>query len=529
MRKFSSYGPVDRDIHYHAPREELIESAYIQLVGEHPEKGGHYITVWAPRQAGKTWIMQQTLRRIREQGDFEVGIISMQSARKIGSEERILELFVRRLREWFERELPDIRTWDMLRSVFSEPFFSKPVILIIDEFDALREDFINSFANEFRDMHIMRKNETEKPSGEKSCLLHGLALIGVRSVLGIENVSGSPFNIQRSLRIPNLTYDEVGKMFGWYEKESGQKVEPDVVEKLFYETRGQPGLVSWFGELLTETYNKTPEKPVTMRHFDYAFRMAVKALPNNNIINIISKAKEEPCRETVLKFFRTDQKTGFAFDDPLLNFLYMNGVIDTEETDDDLYVRFSSPFVQKRLFNYFSRELFPEVGRVTELFEDLSDTLTTDGLHVGSLVRRYEKYLRKNRDWLLRDAPRRKDLRVFEAVYHFNLYEYLRRFLGNKNARVWPEFPTGNGTIDLIINYEGTRYGLELKSYSDERAYRESLGQAARYGKSLGLSVIWLVVFVEHIPDEYRKKYETDHIDGETGVTVRPVFAATGG
>jgi len=141
MRKFSSYGPVDRDIHYHAPRRELIESAYMQLVGENPGKGGHYITVWAPRQTGKTWIMQQAVRKIRERGDFEVAIISMQSARKIGSDEGVLEFFVRRLGEWFERDLPRVRTWDMLSRVFGKQHFAKPLILITDEFDALREEF----------------------------------------------------------------------------------------------------------------------------------------------------------------------------------------------------------------------------------------------------------------------------------------------------------------------------------------------------------------------------------------------------
>ncbi len=53
-------------------------------------------------------------------------------------------------------------------------------------------------------------------------------------------------------------------------------------------------------------------------------------------------------------------------------------------------------------------------------------------------------------------------------------------------------------------------------------------GQAARYGKQLELPVIHLIVFVEQIPDEYRKKYETHYRDEETGITVKPVFATTG-
>jgi len=59
MRKFSSYGPVDRELHYYVPRQELVDGAFQQLLGDDPNKGGHYITVWAPRQTGKTWIMRE--------------------------------------------------------------------------------------------------------------------------------------------------------------------------------------------------------------------------------------------------------------------------------------------------------------------------------------------------------------------------------------------------------------------------------------------------------------------------------------
>ena len=54
MRRFSSYGPLRPNLHYYAPRDALLESAYTQLIGEIPDEGGHYITVWAPRQTGKT-------------------------------------------------------------------------------------------------------------------------------------------------------------------------------------------------------------------------------------------------------------------------------------------------------------------------------------------------------------------------------------------------------------------------------------------------------------------------------------------
>ncbi|MFQ5616458.1 MAG: hypothetical protein ACE5GO_08370, partial [Anaerolineales bacterium] len=406
---------------------------------------------------------------------------------------------------------------------------SKPLILILDEFDALEEKFINKFANEFRSMHTRRMNEADRKSGEKSCLLHGLALIGVRSVLGIENVSGSPFNVQRSLHIPNLTFEEVERMFHWYARESGQWVEPDVIERVFYETQGQPGLTCWFGELLTQTYNQTPTQPLTMENFEEAFAAALDELPNNNIINIISKARQEPYKQFVLEMFRTDEKIPFKYDHPHINFLYLNGVIDLERTTKTTrHVKFACPFVQKRLFNYFSDELFLGMSRVYAPFESLEDTITEDSLDVANLLRRYERYLKMNHSWLLKDAPRRADLRIHEAVYHFNLYMYLKSFLQGYDGQVFPEFPTGNGKIDLIIRYSGRVYGLELKSYTSHRKYRAALPKAARYGRQLGLDEITLAFFVEVIDETNREKYEAIYHDDETGVTVRPVFVATG-
>ena len=99
--------------------------------------------------------------------------------------------------------------------------------------------------------------------------------------------------MQRSLHIPNLTFEEVEEMFRWHEKESGQKVEQEVIDRLFYETKGQPGLTCWFGELLTEGWDQfrvSPDMPIDMELFDHACLVATYLLPNNNILNIISKA-----------------------------------------------------------------------------------------------------------------------------------------------------------------------------------------------------------------------------------------------
>ena len=100
-------------------------------------------------------------------------------------------------------------------------------------------------------------------------------------------------------------------------------------------------------------------------------------------------------------------------------------------------------------------------------------------------------------------------------------------FLG-EDVRIYPEFPTGNGKIDLFIEYQGTTYGIEVKSFSHRAAYHHALDKAAHYAGQLGLKDIYLVSFIESINETTRKKYETSYTDSETGVTVHPVFIQTG-
>ncbi len=71
-------------------------------------------------------------------------------------------------------------------------------------------------------------------------------------------------------------------------------------------------------------------------------------------------------------------------------------------------------------------------------------------------------------------------------------------------------------------------YGIELKSYTDENAYKKSISQAASYGEQLHLAQIALVFFVDDIDDHSRTRYEINYQDQAAGVTVQISFVATG-
>jgi hypothetical protein len=531
MRTFSSYGPVDKDLHFYVPREDLVRRARELLIGKDPEKGGHYITVWGPRQTGKTWIMNEVVSQMDEKHPICALKLSLEPFKMTSDVDRILQKLSEEICRRSGLKTVTVRSIDEFDGLFKKGVLKRPLVLLLDEFDALPENAINAIVTIFRHIYI-RRLEDDRPTAEKEYLLHGVALIGVRGVLGIENVTGSPFNVQRSLHIPNLSLSEVSAMFEWYGKESGRVIEPEVIQRIYGETRGQPGLVSWFGELLTEGYEgyrPNGQEPLTPEDFNVVLPDALDVLPNNTILNMVSKARQEPYKSLVLELFRTRTRPYFKFDDPRISFLYMNGIVEREKQNGQNYLRFSCPFVQKRLFGYFSRELFPHLGTLFEPFEDVRHILTDTDLDVKALIRRYEQHLQKNRGWMLANAPRRSDGRIYEAVFHFNLYEFLIRFFDSYPTKIWPEFPTGNGKVDILIDHGGTLHALEIKSYKDQPAFRQALTQAAGYGASLKMDRIHLVVFVDGITDAHRETYEVDVTDQAAQVTVSPVFVDTGG
>lgn len=504
MRRFSSYGPVNPAIHFYTPRKELVERAYTQLVGENPEYGGHYFTVWAPRQTGKTWILQQALFRLQKDPRFYVIKLNLEILKNIKKTSEVVEIIGHDIGERLGKTFNEIDDVNKFQAIFKNTVLDRPLILIMDEFDALEENVISDVVSVFRNIYNHRMDEPGKPAEQKTYLLHGVALIGVRSVLGIENTKGSPFNVQRSLRIPNLTFPEVQGMFQSYEQESGQKVEENVVRALYEDVLGQPGLTSWFGELLTETYNHDPKKPITMDNFIEVYAAATHILPNNNILNLISKVNKPPYDDIVLEFFKTNEIITFNFDNKYINYLYMNGVITEEQVKpNEYYLKFSCPFVQKRIFNYFSNQFFSYLGQLIHPLDTMKDAIDEEALYIPYIIQRYQAYLKKNHEVFFKNVPRRKtDLKIYEAIYHFNLYRYLVDLLNVRGVEVIPQFPTGNGKIDLILKYRGKIYALELKSCKDMYTFERGIGQAAEYGQQLGLTEVVFLVFIELSQEE---------------------------
>lgn len=504
MRHFHSYGPVDCCYHFCVDRRTLVERCMNQLVGI-PDQGGHYFTIWAPRQTGKTWLMRQMREEIpRHYGDqFTVFDFSLGNLRgmteTIVAEQNRAE-FPDALRSVLELSLPGhpvVTTWQEFVKLFAREggLWDRSLILLIDEADTAPPALLDSIVGRFREMYLYRETNW----------LHGLALIGVRAVMGIESKQGSPFNVQRSLHVANFTLDEVKELFQQYQAESGQPIDPAVVEQVYVGTNGQPGLVGWFGELLTEQYNPGPGQPIGAETWELVWHKARFVEPNNTVLNLVAKARQPEYQGFLLKLF-AQSNLPFAFHDPLLSYLYMHGLITSttvRSPDGELneICRFSSPFIQDTLYHALSSDLIGAGMRLLALhpLDTLADVFASPVLDVPALLRRYKEYLARLKakginPW--KEQPRRQtDYHLSEAVGHFHLYAWLKEAL-TELAVVSPEFPTGNGQVDLHLR-AGEKQGLiEVKSFTSAAALIKDRQQAARYAKRMGLMQVTLAIFI---------------------------------
>ncbi len=498
MRRFYSYGPVDASRHFTAPRRALVDKCLDYLVDD-PEKGGHYFTIWAPRQTGKTWLMREVKQAIEARyGEyFQVGVISMQGVvLERGDPERS---FLRQTPFLLERflgiSLPSAAAWQDWVRIFlrRQEVFTRPLILLIDEFDSLPPGVIERLVTIFRDLYLQQQDTW----------LHGLALIGVRAVLGIDSERGSPFNVQRALQAPKFTLDEVSDLFQQYQAESRQLIDPEVVQAIFEVTRGHPGLVCWFGELLTETYNTATDLPIGMTHWEQVYRKAKTVEWNNTLLNLIKKATTPYLNRLMQVFTRPD--VPFVIRQDWCSYLYLNGIIDyvtvpDHKGEDQEFCRFACPFIQECLFAALADEACEDFActPALEALDNLHDVLGGATIDVPALLIRYANYLARLEKqgcnpW--RGQPRRRDLHLTEAAGHFHLYAWLREAIG-RWCIVSPEFPTGNGRVDLHLCCGEKNGVIEVKSYVDHLTFQASIRQAAAYARSLGLTCITLAVFI---------------------------------
>ncbi len=161
MRYFHSYGPIDVQEHFCVQRKTLITQGVEQLIGK-PEKGGHYFTIWAPRQTGKTWLMRELELNINQQypEKFTILQFSLGGLRGMSFTPAENSDFSERLGEEIQEKLPGkpiVSNWKVFRDFFSKTdgLWDRPLILLIDEVDTIPLSLIDFMVAQFRELYLV--------------------------------------------------------------------------------------------------------------------------------------------------------------------------------------------------------------------------------------------------------------------------------------------------------------------------------------------------------------------------------------
>jgi len=493
MREFNTTGPCNPTLHYTVMREALIE------VGREKVNKGRFFTLFAPRQSGKTTYFQLLLKQLNQAGYTAIWVSF--EALKTATRDQFYQAFNHRL----YRELKKHGVNPTL-TITSAPnltnFFEAiepPIVLIIDEFEGIPDEVLSEVMHAFREIYHQKENHA----------LHALVLVGVSTIADLVVGPASPFNIADELEITYFTLAETTELINQYITETGQPFDAAVIQAIYANTQGQPGLVCALCNHLVTKRVLDKSQPIRLEHFYQALTFFMTQRAHLNIMNIVQKARQK--RAFMLKLLFQPMPIPFSIYEPDMAWLEANGVID----EVNGYVDVAVPLYKKVLISAFRPLINGEAQQyVTSARDVLGDYLIDGGagLNINALLQAYRAYVQR-RGFQAFDT---ENLR--EGAWHYSLDSFLNFFIEQLGGQTYIEIPSGRGRIDILIRYQERSYIIETKIYGQITNFKQGKAQLAEYLKTEGLAEGYYVVF-SNVHTEQDTLYTIETISGKQIIT----------
>ncbi|MCP5050400.1 MAG: ATP-binding protein, partial [bacterium] len=501
-RFFNTAGPVRRNNHYCIdPLSRFDLDEILSLIRQ--EK---YFVLHAPRQTGKTSYLLALMEYLNKEGKYKTlytNIENAQAAREnvhegirsvlsIMAEDAIShvdDLFLENNYEEILERKGAFSAFGILISRWCRQS-DKPVVLFIDEVDALVGDTLISLLRQ------LRSGYTNRPA----LFPRSIILCGVRDVKDyrihsdIEKTvitGGSAFNIKaKSLRLGSFNPGEIETLYQQHTTDTGQPFNKDIFPLVWELTEGQPWLVNALAyEICFEMKEgRNREKEITVEMIQQA---------KENLI--IQRATHLHQLSDKLKEDRVRRVLG-----PILSSL--EEVIKLPEDDveytADLGLIAKKPEI--RIANRIYQEIIPRELTYTTQMTIIQRTAwytADDGsLDMEKLLTAFQAFFRKQfESWV-------DGIKYKEAGRQLLLQAFLQRIV-NGGGRVEREYGLGRGRTDLLIvwplkNDDGTIRSVQevvieikIRYGSLETTIKKGLKQTRRYMDKCGTSQGYLLIF----------------------------------
>ena len=485
-----------------------------------------YFVVHAPRQVGKTTTTRALARRLTDSGKYTALWTSCETGQsRLPDLEGNLSAVIEALRQKAEQNLPpelrpqvpsaELPAKSRLSALLagwakSSP---RPVVLFLDEIDALYDDTLISVLRQLRD------GFPERPR----FFPQSVALIGLRDVRDYklearpdaESLgSASPFNVSvESLTLANFRPEEIAELYGQHTADTGQVFRPDAIARAFQLTGGQPWLVNALARQAVEVVAPDPRQEIGRAEIERAAAILIERR-DTHLDSLIDRLREPRVQRVIAPMLAGDLVLG-------------------DRIDDDIAYTEDLGLVERRgghleIANEIYHEVIPRaLAGVTQgtIYHQTSWYVDKAGrLDMRQLLEGFTRFWREHGEPMLASQP------YHEVAAQLVLMSFLQRIL-NGGGLLEREYAVGAGRLDLCLRWPlpgggWQREAIEIKVWRSGRPdpAPQGLEQLRQYLDRLGLAEGTLVIFdqrAEAPPIQQRGTFEDRIHEGKRLVLLR--------
>jgi hypothetical protein len=299
-----------------------------------------------------------------------------------------------------------------------------------------------------------------------------VALVGLRDVREYKEKvrdknlsigSGSPFNIKaESLTISNFTRHQIADLLQQYTDEGGQAFDDEIIDLIYLLTGGQPWLVNALAREITDKILEgDTSKPVT--------------------VEIVNQAKENLIMRRDTHLDSLIDKLMDARIRPIVDAVISGADVAYDNFNDNLQYAVDLGIIKKSgsgimISNEIYKEIIPRVINLSFMANIIPKVspewfIKPDGhLDMDALLREFQDFYREHAEsWLDKFS-------FHESGKQLLLMAFLQRIV-NGGDSIAREMAVGRGRTDLVVEFNGDTFVLELKikrsNTNMERTYKQ--------------------------------------------------------
>ena len=498
MRFFNTAGPVNPKDHYCLPPLARLNAEELLSLIQQKK----YFVLHAPRQTGKTSALLALMEQLNSSGEYRCVYVNVEGAQAAREDvAAAMQAILSVLGSWVRTTLHDEHVARIWPAILKEhgPFAvlgevlsqwaaaeAKPIVLLIDEIDALIGDTLIAVLRQLRVGYQRRPAQFPQ----------SVVLCGVRDVRDYRIHSsrdkaiitgGSAFNVRaESLRLGDFSRAEMEALYHQHTEDTGQAFTPEALALMWDLTQGQPWLVNALGY---ETCFKMPAgrertRAITVEQVAEAKEELI--VRRETHLDQLTDKLEEPRVQRVIEPILAGDELTTALNKDDVSYVLDLGLIRQERAGG---IRIANLIYQEVIPRELGWNIQSGMSQQTQWY------VTPAGrLGMSKLLAAFQEFFREHSEhWVER-------FQYKEAGPQLLLQAFLQRIV-NGGGRIEREYGLGHLRTDLLVIWPHPagvqRAVIELKVLHKglEQTLRAGLEQTRHYLDRCGAAEGHLVIF----------------------------------